>query len=145
MTKKTVNQKRTLIYGQPNWPDEFQQILCVEVQEFKGGLPIWAHKDRLRDRYRKLAEVAISQGKHPDQWIKDFLETFIPREGDPTEIADSLVNSQEFHYVLMSRDEPRETSMVDQKMLRGIYDGTGLDQIIRLLRELYLNSISTES
>jgi hypothetical protein len=26
----------TLIYSQPNWPEEFQQLLAIELQELRG-------------------------------------------------------------------------------------------------------------
>lgn len=129
-----------LIYSQRNWPDEFQQVLVVEVPKIQGRMPLWEHKDRLRNRYRKLAEISIAEGHRIEDWVADQLEV-VPPSDDPQEIADSILNSEAFHHVLMSHDEPRDTSIVDQKTLRRIYDGTSLGQVVRLLREIYLNSL----
>lgn len=141
---------KTLIYSQPNWPEELQQLLAVEVPELKGRLALPHHKELLRDRYRKLAQKALEEGQRPEEWVEDLLEVSPPAE-DSQEIADSILNSEAFHNLMLSRDElPAQnslsnnlppTSITDQKTLRQLYEGTNLEQIARLLREHYLNSL----
>jgi hypothetical protein len=134
----------TLIYSQPNWPDEFQQVLVVEVPQIKGRLPLPIHNDLLRDRYRRLAEKALAEGYGPSEWVADQLEV-IPPGDDPTEIADSILNSEAFLSLMMVRDDQREMTWIeDQRSLRQIYDGTDFEQIVRLLREIYLNSLDVD-
>lgn len=138
----------TLIYSQLNWPDEFQQVLAVEVQKINGRLPIWQHKEMLRARYRNLAEKSLSLGYHPEVMIKDFLgilPAYLPGD-DPHQVADCLISSPEFDSLLGRRDDPwKYTTAMDQQMLRRMYNGTSLEQIVRLLREIHLNSLDVGS
>lgn len=143
-------QIETVIYSQPNWHDDFQQILAVEVpistydlvcQHGSGRLPGMVHTDFLRHRYRRLAEKALVQGQRPQQLVADFLEVTPPAD-DPEDIVDVIINSEAFHYVMSSRNEGPSASIApDQQSLRLIYDGTNLEQIVRLLREVYFNSL----
>lgn len=138
---KAQHPNDSLIYSQPNWPEEFQQVLAVEVPYIKGRLPLEEHEHRLYRRYRRLAEKASQEDQNPAQLVADFLE-MIPPADDPSEIAYSILNSTAFINLMIRRDDPWEyTSTVDQKMLRQMYDGTDLEQIVRLLREIYLNSL----
>lgn len=129
-----------LIYSQRNWSEEFSTILAVEVSKIKGRLPIWEHEEMLRDRYRNLAEKSLSVGHHPEDMIRDFLNVlpaYLPTD-DPQQIADSLLNSLEFESVLNRRDDRwGYISTMDQTELRRMYDGTSLEEIVRLLREEY--------
>jgi hypothetical protein len=131
---------KTLIYSQPNWPEELQRILAVEVTEIKGALPIRQHKEMLRGRYRALAEKSLSLGFHPEVMIRDFLQilpAYLPTD-DPQEIADSLVSSPEFDSLLGRRDDPWEYIWpTDQQTLRRLYDETNLEDIVRYLNEQY--------
>lgn len=129
-----------LIHSQPNWPDEFQQVLAVEIPRLKGRVPLGNTKYLLRDWYRNLAETCLSLGHHPDDIARDFLQTlpaYLPSD-DAEQIADSLVGSPEFKSLLGRRDDlGGYRSSVDQMKLRQMYEGTDLVQIVMLLNESY--------
>lgn len=133
-----------LIYTQSNWAPEFQKVLAVEVPKIEGRLPRYKHKDLLRDRYRKLARTAVEEGQRMEDWIVDQLEV-VPPSDDPTEMADSILNSTAFINLMGRRDDLwGHASIVDQKLLRQVYNRTQLEMIIMTLREIYLNFLDVE-
>ena len=72
-TSRASRSMNTIIYSNPKLaPRSSNRSLAVEVVPGHGMLSISRHKYSW-ERYRRLAKKVISEGKHPDEWIKDSL------------------------------------------------------------------------
>lgn len=94
----------TVIYSQPNWHDDFHQILAVEVplathdlisRHASGRLSKMVHIDVLRHRYRRLAEETLAQSQKLEEFVSDFLGV-VPPPPDPDDITNAIMNSEAF-------------------------------------------------